>query len=157
MEIESTLNGRLTYAQIKDDLTLFDLLRQKGCYSVKCGCDTENCGLCTVLVDGRPMLSCSFLAARAHKKEIVTLEGVEKEAETFGLYLAREGAEQCGFCSPGMIMNVLAMEKELDSPTEEEVKEYLAGNLCRCSGYEGQMRAVMKYLNREEDPVWEEN
>lgn len=65
----------------------------------------------------------------------MTLEGVQKEAEEFGMYLAGEGAEQCGFCSPGLIMNVLAMEKELVQPEEDAVREYLAGNLCRCSGY----------------------
>lgn len=148
MEIEFTLNGKVTYAEIADDTTLFELLRRKGCYSVKCGCETENCGLCTVLVDGKAVLSCSMLAARADDREVVTLEGVQKEAEEFGMYLAGEGAEQCGFCSPGLIMNVLAMEAELTRPDEEEIKEYLAGNLCRCSGYVSQLRAIKKYLAR---------
>ena len=148
MEIEFTLNGKVTYAEIKDETSLFDLLRAKGCYSVKCGCETENCGLCTVLVDGKSVLSCSMLAARVDDKDVVTLEGVQKEAEEFGMYLAGEGAEQCGFCSPGLIMNVLAMEKELNQPEEDAVREYLAGNLCRCSGYMGQMRAIRKYLAR---------
>ena len=146
MEIEFTLNGKVTYAEIKDDTSLFDLLRAKGCYSVKCGCETENCGLCTVLVDGKSVLSCSMLAARVNDRDVVTLEGVQKEAEEFGMFLAGEG--QCGFCSPGLIMNVLAMEKELNHPGEDEIKEYLAGNLCRCSGYMGQMRAIRKYLAR---------
>ena len=148
MEIEFTLNGKVTYAEIKDDTSLFDLLRAKGCYSVKCGCETENCGLCTVLVDGKSVLSCSMLAARVDDRDVVTLEGVQKEAEEFGMYLAGEGAEQCGFCSPGLIMNVLAMEKELVQPEEDAVREYLAGNICRCSGYMGQMRAIRKYLAR---------
>ena len=148
MEIDFTLNGKVTYAEIKDDTSLFDLLRAKGCYSVKCGCETENCGLCTVLVDGKSVLSCSMLAARVDDRDVVTLEGVQKEAEEFGMYLAGEGAEQCGFCSPGLIMNVLAMEKELIQPEEDAVREYLAGNLCRCSGYMGQMRAIRKYLVR---------
>lgn len=148
MEIEFTLNGKVTYAEIKDDTSLFDLLRAKGCYSVKCGCETENCGLCTVLVDGKSVLSCSMLAARVDDRDVVTLEGVQKEAEEFGMYLAGEGAEQCGFCSPGLIINVLAMEKELVQPEEDAVREYLAGNLCRCSGYMGQMRAIRKYLAR---------
>ena len=148
MEIEFTLNGKVTYAEIKDDTSLYDLLRAKGCYSVKCGCETENCGLCTVLVDGKSVLSCSMLAARVDDRDVVTLEGVQKEVEEFGMYLAREGAEQCGFCSPGLIMNVLAMEKELIQPEEDAIREYLAGNLCRCSGYMGQMRAIRKYLAR---------
>ncbi|MEY8355362.1 2Fe-2S iron-sulfur cluster-binding protein [Lachnospiraceae bacterium 54-53] len=148
MEIEFTLNGKRVYARIEDDTTLFRLLRNKGCYSVKCGCETENCGLCTVLVNGTARLSCSFLAVRANECEVITLEGAAKEAEAFGAYLAEEGAEQCGFCSPGLIMNVLAMEQEEKIPGDEEIKEYLAGNLCRCSGYMGQLRAVKKYLNR---------
>lgn len=149
MEIEFTLNGKMTYEEITDDTTLFHLLRRKGCYSVKCGCETENCGLCTVLVNGKSRLSCSFLAARANGCEVVTLEGVEKEAKLFGSYLAAEGAEQCGFCSPGLIMNVLAMERE-EILDDEGIKEYLAGNLCRCSGYMGQLRAIKKYLSRGE-------
>lgn len=149
MEIEFTLNGKMTYEEITDDTTLFHLLRRKGCYSVKCGCETENCGLCTVLVNGKSRLSCSFLAARANGCEVVTLEGVEKEAKLFGSYLAAEGAEQCGFCSPGLIMNVLAMERD-EILDDEGIKEYLAGNLCRCSGYMGQLRAIKKYLSRGE-------
>ena len=125
-------------------------MREKGCYSVKRGCETANCGLCTVWLDEKPVLSCSTLAARVHKRSVITLECLQEEAEEFGRFLANEGADQCGFCSPGFIMNVLAMEKELMNPTEEEIREYLAGNLCRCTGYMGQLRAVQKYLGRKE-------
>ncbi len=149
MEIEFTLNGKLTYEETADDTTLFQLLRRKGCHSVKCGCETENCGLCTVLVNGKSRLSCSLLAARANGCEVVTLEGVEEEAKAFGSFLAAEGAEQCGFCSPGLIMNVLAMERE-EVLDDQGIKEYLAGNLCRCSGYMGQLRAIKNYLSRGE-------
>ena len=149
MKIRFTLNGTNREIDIKPDMLPIDLVRQLGCYSVKRGCETSNCGLCTVLVDGKPVLSCSTPAARADGKDVVTLEGIEEEAAAFGRFLAGEGAEQCGFCSPGLIMNVLAMEKELSHPNEEEIKEYLAGNLCRCTGYMGQMRAIEKYLNRE--------
>ena len=97
-------------------------------------------------MDGTPVLSCSVPAPRAEGHEVTTLEGLQKQAEQFGAFLADEGAEQCGFCSPGFIMNVLAMERELKDPTEEEIQHYLTGNLCRCSGYQGQLRAIRKYL-----------
>lgn len=148
MEIQFTLNGKLIRAEISADTLLLDMLRAKGCYSVKRGCETANCGLCTVWMDGVPVLSCSVLAARVDEHEITTMEGLQQEAEAFGSFLAAEGAEQCGFCSPGFIMNVLAMERELVNPGLEEIKEYLSGNLCRCTGYMGQLRAVLKYLNR---------
>lgn len=144
------MNGMHTEAEIEADKLLLDLLREKGCYSVKRGCETANCGLCTVWLDEKPVLSCSTLAARVHKRSVITLECLQEEAEEFGRFLANEGADQCGFCSPGFIMNVLAMEKELMNPTEEEIREYLAGNLCRCTGYMGQLRAVQKYLGRKE-------
>ena len=146
MNINFWLNGVNRHAEIYPDTLLIDFLREQGCFSVKRGCETANCGLCTVLMDGRPVLSCSTLAARIEGKKIVTLEGMQREAQEFGSFLANEGAEQCGFCNPGFIMNVLAMEDELENPTEEDMKEYLAGNLCRCSGYESQLRAVKEYL-----------
>lgn len=149
MNIQFTLNGLPTKAEIDADTLLLDLVRSKGCYSVKRGCETANCGLCTVWVDEKPVLSCSTLAARVDGHSVITLEMLQQEAEEFGRFLAGEGAEQCGFCSPGFIMNVLAMEKELVDPSEEEIKEYLAGNLCRCTGYMGQLRAVKKYLSRK--------
>ena len=149
MKVEVTLNGRTCTDEIPDDLRLFDYLRQKGCASVKCGCETSNCGLCTVLLDGKPVLSCSVLAARASGHAVTTLEGVQERAAVFGAFLADQGAEQCGFCSPGLVMTVLAMEEELEHPTREEIQHYLAGNLCRCSGYQGQLRAIENYLNRE--------
>ena len=146
MEMSFRLNGKQVQAEVRPDMVLLDLVRELGCYSVKRGCETANCGLCTVWLDGKPVLSCSVLAMRAHGRHVTTLEGLQKEAEEFGMFLAAEGGEQCGFCSPGFIMNVLAMERELSDPTEEEIKEYLAGNLCRCSGYMSQLRAVRKYL-----------
>lgn len=151
MKITLILNGKRTEAEIKADTLLLDLVREKGCYSVKRGCETSNCGLCTVWLDKKPVLSCSVLAARADGHEITTLEGLQKESEEFAGFLAREGADQCGFCSPGLIMNVLAMERELVNPTTDEVREYLAGNLCRCTGYASQLRALEKYLNRKKE------
>ena len=150
MEIRFRLNGKQVQAEVRADTVLLDLVRELGCYSVKRGCETANCGLCTVWLDGKPVLSCSTLALRADGRHVTTLEGLQKEAEEFGMFLAAEGGEQCGFCSPGFIMNVLAMERELKDPTEEEIKEYLAGNLCRCSGYMSQLRAVKKYLDAKQ-------
>lgn len=150
MEIRFRLNGKQVQAEVCPDTVLLDLVRELGCYSVKRGCETANCGLCTVWLDGKPVLSCSTLALRADGCHVTTLEGLQKEAEEFGMFLAAEGGEQCGFCSPGFIMNVLAMERELKNPTEDEIKEYLAGNLCRCSGYMSQLRAVKKYLDAKQ-------
>ena len=146
MRLSFRLNGKQVETDVRPDMLLLDLVRDLGCYSVKRGCETSNCGLCTVWIDHKPVLSCSVLAARADGTHITTLEGVEERAREFGTYLAKQGGEQCGFCNPGFIMNVLAMEDELDNPTEEDMKEYLAGNLCRCSGYESQLRAVKEYL-----------
>ena len=146
MRLSFRLNGKQIETDVKPDMLLLDLVRELGCYSVKRGCETANCGLCTVLVEGRPMLSCSVLAARIDGKRVVTMEGLQEEAKEFGTFLANEGAEQCGFCNPGFIMNVIAMTKELTDPTEDEIKEYLAGNLCRCSGFVGQTRSILKYL-----------
>lgn len=149
MEIKLWINSKLYTDNIEPDTLLIDYVRSKGFLSVKRGCDTANCGLCTVWVDEKPVLSCSTLAVRVNGKKVTTLEGLEEEVLEFGKFMAAEGAEQCGFCSPGLIMNVLAMKRELNNPSEEEVKHYLAGNLCRCTGYMGQMRAIKKYLNQE--------
>lgn len=148
MQVQIKVNGKLIKDDVSCDLLLIDFLRNHGCYSVKRGCETSNCGLCTVWMDEKPVLSCSILTARANNHSIMTLEGLQEEAKVFADFMANEGAEQCGFCSPGLIMNVLAMEKELKNPSEEEIKNYLAGNLCRCTGYMAQMRAITKYLNR---------
>ena len=146
MNINFWLNGVNRHAEIYPDTLLIDFLREQGCYSVKRGCETANCGLCTVLVNERPVLSCSTLAALVEGKKIVTLEGMQREAKEFGSFLANEGAEQCGFCNPGFIMNVFAMLHEIKEPTEEQIKEYLAGNLCRCSGFVSQTKSILKFL-----------
>lgn len=146
MQISITLNGRKITEDVTPKLLLIDWLRAHGCYSVKRGCETSNCGLCTVFMEDKPVLSCSVLAVRADGKKIETLEGLKEEAEEFGAFIAGQGAEQCGFCNPGMIMNAIALFRENPEPTEEEIKEYLAGNLCRCSGYEGQLRGIQAFL-----------
>ena len=111
MQITMMINGQRITDDIKPDMLLLDFLRAHGCYSVKRGCETSNCGLCTVWLDGKPILSCSMLAVRCDGHAVTTLEGVEQEAHEFADYMAKQGAEQCGFCSPGLIMNVLAMKK----------------------------------------------
>ncbi len=151
MLISVTINGKKYTDEVSADLVLLDYLREKGCLSVKRGCETSNCGLCTVHLDGKPILSCSWLAVRADGHSITTLEGLQEEAAEFGAFLADEGGEQCGFCSPGFIMNVLAMVRELPNPSKEEILEYLSGNLCRCTGYQSQLRAVKKYLAQKQE------
>ena len=146
MEINFVLNGRPVTAAVRPDTLLIDLVREKGCLSVKRGCETSNCGLCTVFLDDKPVLSCSVLAARADGHKVTTLEGLQDEAAEFGAFIADQGAEQCGFCNPGFIMNALALFREKEYPTDEEIKEYLSGNLCRCSGYEGQLRGIQNFL-----------
>lgn len=146
MKIEVTINNRLMELDVKCDEFLADTLRRYGFLSVKKGCDTGTCGLCTVWVEEKPTLSCSTLSVRVDGKHIVTIEGLQEEAREFAEFLVAEGAEQCGFCSPGFIMTVLALKREIESPTEEEIMHYLTGNLCRCTGYVGQLRAVKKYL-----------
>ncbi len=145
MKIDLIVNKSLLSTHVDPDETLLEVLRKKGYLSVKHGCDTSNCGLCTVWLDGIPILSCSYLALRANGKEVTTLEGVKEEALKFGSFLAEEGGEQCGFCSPGLIMNVIYLKENYINPTEKEINTHLAGNLCRCTGYSSQMRAIKKY------------
>ena len=147
MEIKLKLNGRAVTGSVDADTILLDFLRQKGCLSVKRGCDTSNCGLCTVLMDGKPVLSCSMLAARADGHEIYTLEGLQEEAAEFTGFIADQGADQCGFCNPGFVMNTIALLRENPDPSDDEIRAFLAGNLCRCSGYEGQLRGIRAYLD----------
>ena len=146
MQIKVTLNNKKLTADVAPDALLIDFVRSHGCLSVKRGCENSNCGLCTVFLDDKPVLSCSVLAVRADGRRVTTLEGLQDEAAEFGAFIADQGAEQCGFCNPGFIMNALALFREKEYPTEEEIKEYLAGNLCRCSGYEGQLRGIQNFL-----------
>ena len=147
MEIKLTLNKKAITGYVEADTVLLDFLREKGCFSVKRGCDTSNCGLCTVLMDGKPILSCSTLAVRADGHEIYTLEGLQEEAAEFISFIADQGADQCGFCNPGLVMNTVALLRENQNPSDEEIKAFLAGNLCRCSGYDGQLRGIRAFLD----------
>ena len=131
--------------------TLFDFLRAQGCASVKCGCETSNCGLCTVFLDDVPVLSCSMLAVRAAGHSVTTLEGLQEEAAEFVTFIADQGADQCGFCNPGFVMNTIALLRENPDPTDDEIRAYLSGNLCRCSGYEGQLRGIRNFLNTRKE------
>jgi len=146
MQIEVTINDKLVAWDVEKDEFLADTLRAHGLLSIRRACNTSSCGLCTVWLENKPVLSCSILSLRVHGKKITTIEGVPEEAEEFARVLTAEGAEQCGFCSPGFIMNVLAMKHELIQPSEEDIIHYLTGNLCRCTGYMGQLRAVKTYL-----------
>ena len=146
MEIKLSLNGKKIAASVEPDLLLIDFLRSHGCLSVKRGCETSNCGLCTVLLDEKPVLSCSMLAVRADGHSVTTLEGLQQEAAEFVGFIADQGADQCGFCNPGFVMNTIALLRENPDPTDDEIRAYLAGNLCRCSGYDGQLRGIRNFL-----------
>ena len=149
MQIALTLNGAELSEDVRPDMTLFDFCRAHGYKSVKCACETSNCGLCTVLLDGEPVLSCSVLMARVDGHAVTTLEGMrDGRRELLARCLAEEGAEQCGFCAPGLEMAVLAMDAAHPDADDETIRRYLSGNLCRCSGYASQMRAIRRFLAR---------
>lgn len=146
MKIDFILNGKKKSAECSPDECLLNMLRKLGLSSVRQGCDTANCGICTVWIDERPILSCSYPAMRVSGHSVTTIEGVKSEADDLMTAMASEGADQCGFCSPGFIMTVLALLRENPNPSDEEINYYLAGNLCRCTGYESQMRAIHRVI-----------
>ena len=156
MKIMVKLNGKLVSDDVPADTLLIDFVRAHGCKSVKRGCETSACGLCTVLLDEVPVLSCSTLAARADGHAVQTLEGLQEEAAGFAGFIADQGAEQCGFYNPGFVMNTIALLRENPNPTDEEILAYLAGNLCRCSGYAGQLRGIRAYLDARDAKEAEE-
>lgn len=146
MKIDVNINGVEKKLEFAPHEYLLDVLRNNGYLSVRRGCDTGSCGLCTVLLDGSPILSCVLLAAKVEGRHITTVEGVPEKARQIASYLTAEGVDQCGYCSPGFVLTVIGMERELDSFTEENIKHYLMANLCRCTGYVGQLRAIKNYL-----------
>ncbi|SHH16451.1 (2Fe-2S)-binding protein [Thermosipho atlanticus] len=147
MKINVVINNEKKELEIEPDEILLDVLRRYGYHSVRRGCDTGMCGICTILLDGKPVPSCSIFAARVDGHEITTVEGLP-EAREFAELLAEEGADQCGFCSPGLIVNTIYI-KRAKIEKMDEVKIKLIGNLCRCTGYEGQHRAIAKFLGVE--------
>lgn len=127
--------------------TLLDVLRYElGLTGVKEGCGNGNCGSCTVLLDGEPVNSCLVLIGEVEGKEITTIEGLAQGNELHPLQQAfiDEGAVQCGFCTPGMILNAKALMDSNPQPTEQEVRTHISGNLCRCTGYDKIVRAILK-------------
>ncbi len=150
MIINLHINGQKKSFDVNPDEYLLEALRRHGYLSVKKACSTGSCGVCTVLIDGSPILSCSYLAVRANNKSITTVEGLTDEERKLGEFLVDEGVDQCGYCSPGLVLTVIAMKRELKSPTKESITQYLTGNLCRCTGYVGQLRAIMRYMGVSE-------
>ncbi len=144
--VELTVNGERRAAEIEPRLLLAHLLRSgfrlTGTHT---GCDTTNCGACTVLFDGKPVKSCTMFAVQAHGHEVTTVEGLATASQ---LHPIQEGFKdehglQCGFCTPGMMLSATALLAENPNPTEDEVRWALSGNLCRCTGYQNIVKAVL--------------
>jgi carbon-monoxide dehydrogenase small subunit len=149
VRIDFELNGLATSWEIDAGESLLTALRRHEITSVKYGCDTASCSACTVLLDGRPVPACAVPAGRVDGHAVLTVEGVPDEARRLGEAMAAQGADQCGYCAPGLVMSVVAMRDELDEAAlrdDEAINAYLAGNLCRCTGYVSQTRAIRKYL-----------
>ena len=128
---------------------LAESLRNHGVKSVKVGCNESTCGSCTLLVEGKPMMSCSLLTASIEGKHITTVEGIQEEAAKIHRYFAKEGADQCGFCNVGFALVIYSLKREYKDPTDEEIKNYVVGNLCRCSGLQSHIKAIKAYLKEE--------
>lgn len=146
MNIDININGEDKTLEIQPQELLLDVLRERlNLFGTKAGCREGECGSCTVLVDGQPVNSCLFPAAKAHQRKITTIEGIGslEHPHLLQTTMARLGAVQCGYCSPGFIMSAVALLRETQNPTEEEVKDAITGNLCRCTGYSKIIAAIM--------------
>jgi carbon-monoxide dehydrogenase small subunit len=147
VSIAMEVNGVSHRLNINSSAFLLDVLREElGLKGTKRGCDQGQCGACTVLLDGRPILSCILLALQADGKKITTIEGLTADEKLHPLQEAfvDEGAVQCGFCTPGMILSAKALLDEKKDPSDHEIRKALSGNLCRCTGYAKIIRAVKK-------------
>jgi carbon-monoxide dehydrogenase small subunit len=141
------LNKKKVETEAKPNDTLLDILRDNlGTKSVKRGCEVGECGACTVLLDDEPVLSCIILALSIEGKKVTTLEGISSDGLLHPVQQAflQEGAVQCGYCTPGMMLVAKALLDRNPSPCEEEIKEAIEGNLCRCTGYQKIIRAIKK-------------
>ena len=146
MKLELTLNGRPCVTEAPGHWTVLDLLRDGlNLMGTKYGCGEGVCGTCTVLADGRPIRACLVLAAHVRGRALVTIEGLEQEGRLDPLQtaFAERGAAQCGFCTPGMLLAAKALLAQNPAPTVDDVREALAGNLCRCTGYTKIVDAVL--------------
>lgn len=149
LNIQLTVNGDSHQVQIDPAETLLHVLREKlGLTGTKEGCGEGDCGACTILVNGKSVNSCIYPAIQADGCQILTVEGVEKDPKLKAIQQAfvDHGAVQCGFCSPGMIMATCALLDENPTPTEEEIRRGLSGNLCRCTGYQAMVDAVKSLI-----------
>jgi putative selenate reductase molybdopterin-binding subunit len=144
-QLDLMVNGEMKQWAIAPGDLLLDVLRREGYFGVKRGCETGECGACTVLVDGKPINSCMMFAAQAEGCHVLTIEGVAQGDKLDPLQEAflEHGAVQCGYCTPGMILSAKALLAERPDPTEAEVREALAGNFCRCTGYLKPVEAVL--------------
>jgi aerobic-type carbon monoxide dehydrogenase small subunit (CoxS/CutS family) len=145
MQLLVKVNGESKAWTIAPGDLLLDVLRREGYFGVKRGCETGECGACTVLVNGQPINSCLMFAAQTEGCEVLTIEGVAQGEKLDPLQEAflEHGAVQCGYCTPGMILSAKALLAERPNPTEAEVREALAGNFCRCTGYIKPVEAVL--------------
>ena len=146
VEITCTINSTLVHKKVLPNQTLCDFLHDEmGTTGVKKGCDTGECGACTVLLDGKPVTSCLILAPQIDGHEITTIEGLGSDKVLHPVQEAfiELDAAQCGYCIPGMIMTASALVKDRPNITEAELKRYISGNLCRCTGYQQQLQAIM--------------
>ena len=154
ISLHLTVNGRAKHWTIAPGDLLLDILRREGYFGVKRGCEKGECGACTVLLDGNPINSCLMFAAQAEGREVLTIEGVAQGDTLDPIQSAflEHGAVQCGYCTPGMILAAKALLARNPHPTEAEVREALAGNYCRCTGYLKPVEAVLSVANAQPSP-----